>query len=1182
MAFLFGSKAQRTFKKIQDLASSDMVDQSAVMIEEELDNLMEDHDIAAKLVPFLMDIGHPDLGGRIGEKVIRRHSDLRMTVTRLLEEKQAQFPRSIELLRVIWKSRLHQKDFNGLSDLLGRTERVTVNRFADSIHSSWQALSGVTGRELGAGIDRILAWSVITLHKGNPRAAMDVLVDAAERCRFPEESLARLSGWIAARTGGTDMEVNLKRIRVLTAIGDRERAISELPSLYDAESEILNRAISLVEKELVPHDSTPKSEISLARLMTQAGRVNEACLILDPLIEKHSNSSLLEQAVSGMVLGASGSARVHLLQARLRLSRGENTQALDSVERAFQCPDVAESPVVDICQSFIESGIDRDGLVTGKLGEFLVEKGSVEEAVKILVHRTDESPEWVLEKLQLLLKRDRTSAAVLTLLAVVLLVLRRGGEASATLKHLSARHDVKSKQDIVSVLGRFDHLMSGHPELRRLRAASGAKSGAGSDSAADWFELVLGGEKVAEEGYLAIFDSNLMKDRGEDLLNSSFEAVTPAGMLLAAKAILQSGKPGDSAALLTQAMESPDLVDRVTGVVSSLPFSSISAMNPNELFRTLNKYGRGEVVAKLLPLLASTDSREWMDDLATEVVLGSDSRTVFFRMQYFIDTGKPGTGAASVKNLDPGDESILNLVEGCSAVASGDREKATEALSRAAASEKTASLAKAVLYILIEKDRGSTSGVIALAKADLNTGNVKSAAETLHPMLDKAEVLEFLEQVVQTTAGAHELHGSLALARLYAENPVGYREEAGIAAEGDSGLIEELVEKGASYSVEKNYAHGMLFAAELGMEKLKDFDPSDLLIRAVCLEPDLHERIGVSKISNPVLKMLLALASADSRGFTVLDMPEWVKLPCSMITNARIAWSAREQTDALVQLEVVAEKAGYQSEAHLIRKKLAQSGVNRSEKLLEDAVEFEDLRMDFLELCSSGETAESSIERLFPRGILQVDKEQLSAAVSMLIRCGSKSRLFSLAEELLREGSEEYAEAAGSIVSVYMPTAGEAGSLTVKQVVTLLLLSERIPEAFSMARGDSALLAKVRKARKESDSSSDSPESLIRSGRFSEYLAKQGVEDDPVNTGEVLWRAGDRSAACGVWRKAYSDSSDPAFLARLCYALECMGNRQEAEASRRLLSEKHPGYLHRTGKVNNSSTSLDIITYSFN
>jgi hypothetical protein len=224
MSFLFGSKAQRMFKKIQDLASGDMVDQAAVMVEEELETLLSDHDVAARLVPFLMDIGHPDLGGRVGEKIIRTHTDLRMTVTRLLEEKQAQFPRSVELLKVIWRSRLHQRDFNGLLDLIAKTERLTLNRFADSIQSSAQSLDNVTGRELGEGIDRILAWSIITLHTKDPRAAMEILVSAAERCRFPEESLARLSGWIATRTGGTDMLVNLSRIKVLIAIGDTERA----------------------------------------------------------------------------------------------------------------------------------------------------------------------------------------------------------------------------------------------------------------------------------------------------------------------------------------------------------------------------------------------------------------------------------------------------------------------------------------------------------------------------------------------------------------------------------------------------------------------------------------------------------------------------------------------------------------------------------------------------------------------------------------------------------------------------------------------------------------------------------------------------------------------------------------------------------------------------------------------
>lgn len=1181
MSFLFGSKAQRTFKKVQDLASGDMVDQAAVMVEEELDTLLEDHDVAAKLVPFLMDIGHPDLGGRIGERIVRTHSDLRMPITRLLEEKQTQFPRSFELLRVIWKSRLHQRDFNGLMDVLGRTERVTVNRFADTVQSSAQALNAVRGRELGAGIDRILAWAMITLHRGDPSAAMDILVDAAERCSFPEESLSRLSGWIASRTGGTDMEVNLKRIMVLTAIGDRERAIAELPSLYEAETELLNRAVSLVEKELVPHDDTTKSRISLARLMSRAGRVNDACLILDPLIDRNRDSSLMEQAVTGMVLGAPGSARAHLLQARLRLARGEHTQALDSVDRAFECPDVADSPVVDICRSFIDSGIDREGLVTGKLGEFLVEKGSVEEAVRVLSLSVDSSPEWVLEKLQRLLKRERTSAAVLTLLAVVLLVLERGGEAAATLKHLASRTDIKSKQDIVSVLSEFDHLMAEHTELRRLRAASGASNGRGTEAASDWLELLISGEPVTDQGCLAIFDSGVYKDRSAEILQSGFTPASPAGELVIAGARIHQGISSESTGNLTAAISSPQLVERITGLVSSLPFSSVSAMKPGRLFSELNRNNRGGVVAKLLPLLAVSGAEGWMDDLAGEVMLDTPEETILFRMRYFIETGKPGTGAAAVKGLETENDDISNLVKGCTLAAAGDVQAAVEHLSRAASGERTASLARTVLSSLTQRDSGSPLGAIALARAEIKIGDTASAAKTLKPVLGEKEVLDFLEEAVLRAPGAHEIHGVLALARLMAGDPRGFMESAGTAAEGDTELMEEILRTGASYSLDNHLPRGMVFIAELGMKYMEDYDPSDLLVRALCLEPDLHGRISALGCEDPLLQMLLALAARTATGFTAVGVPEGAGIPIDMIREAHSEWGESKATEALLQLEILAGCADYPEEAHAIRVTLSGLGEDRSVVLLRDALENPGYRMDFLRLCQSEKTAESSIDALYPGGIAEAGEGEMEALTEMLLRCGSRDTIFNLALDLLKTGSPANGASAGRIVDEYLPTAGEEGSLTVEQVIDLLLMSGRVFEAFEMARGDSAFLARVRARVSEMDAGSNTPEGLIRSGRAVQALSMKEIREDPMKWGEALWRTGERMAACGVWRKAYAETSRPEYLARLHYALECMGASSEAAAARRLLSENHPDHLQRTGRTGVSGGKLSMITYSF-
>lgn len=1157
MAFLFGSKAQRTFKKIQDLASSDMVDQAAVMVEEDLDLLLSDHDVSAKLVPFLMDIGHPDLGGRIGEKIMRTHTDLRSVISRLLEEKQAQFPRSIELLRVIWRSRLHQRDFNGLIELLGGTERLTVNRFADSVQSAFQTLEGVAGRELGSSIDRVLAWSIITLQSGDPKAAMDVLVDAAERCRFPEESLARLSGWIAARTGGTDMEVNLRRVTVLAAIGDTERAILELPSLYDADPGVVKKAIALVEKELVPSDKTPRAKISLARLISENGRADDACHILDVLIDKNGNLPLLEQTVTNLVLNASGSARVHLLQARLRLVRGENTQALDSVDKAFQCTDVVDSPILDICRKFIDSGVDRDGLITAKLGEFLVDKGAVEEAVEILGLRALRSPEWVLEQIQKLLKRDRTSAAVLTLLAVVLLIDKRGGEAAATLKHLSARHDVKSRQDIVSVLSHFDDLMKTHHELRRLRAAAGYKTGSGTESADDWLELLLAGEIVKDRGLLEIFDRDILQNRGAEVVSSGFVPDSPAGELVVAAASVHSGNLENSARYLTAALVDTELVDRVTRLVSALPFSAISAMKPAELFKALNRNARGGVVEKLLPLLASGGAEEWMDKLASELVLESETDTILFRLSYFIERGMPGTAASSVQGLNTAEEDISQLVHGCASLAADNREQATEFLSKAAASERTAHLAGEVLSGFLKSGKASSAMAIALAKAQLKTDDTAGSAATLKGFLDHSIVLEYLEKAVIEVPGSSDLQGCLAMARLFSDNPDGYRTAAGTAVEGNAELAQELVQAGVDYSLEHSYAPGLVFAADLGTRFIDGYDSSSTLTRALCMQPDLYERILELATGDEILGMLLLLASCNPEGFVSRQLPFDISLPVEMIEKPLASWKSSEALDALKQLEMLADETGHISQAHEVRKSLVELGVDRSEALLKDAVEYTGYRMDFLKLCFSREQAVSAIGQLFPDGPGNSENDEVSAAVDMLIRCRSIDKLYEFSLEILKEGPEENQYAAGSIVDVFIPTANEEGSLSVHQIFELLLMAGRISEAFSFARGDSDLLLKLRNKVSHCDSHSGS-----------------------LSLGETLWLSGKRIAACSVWQVAYKRTNNPWFLQRLEYALGCMGSLHESDAVTRLLSEKHPESSQKTRKPVYRGNSLKMISYN--
>lgn len=315
--------------------------------------------------------------------------------------------------------------------------------------------------------------------------------------------------------------------------------------------------------------------------------------------------------------------------------------------------------------------------------------------------------------------------------------------------------------------------------------------------------------------------------------------------------------------------------------------------------------------------------------------------------------------------------------------------------------------------------------------------------------------------------------------------------------------MEEILRTGASYSLDNDFSRGMVFTAELGMKHMEDYDPSDLLVRALCLEPDLHGRISSLGCENPLLQMLLALASRMSTGFIAVEVPEGVVIPIDMIREAHSEWEDSKAAEALLQLETLAGCAGYPEEAHAIRVTLAGLGEDRSVVLLRDALENRDYRMDFLRLCQSEKTAESSIDALYPRGIAEAGKDEMEALTEMLLRCGSRDTVFHLALDLLKTGTPANAASAGKVVDVYLPTAGEEGSLSVEQVIDLLLMSGRVFEAFEMARGDSAFLARVRARVSEMDADSSTPESLIRSGRAVQALSMKEIRENPMNWGEA-------------------------------------------------------------------------------
>ncbi|MFO7627036.1 MAG: hypothetical protein R6V62_07250 [Candidatus Fermentibacteraceae bacterium] len=1134
---LFKSKSQRILKKARDMAADDMVDQAAVLIEEEIEGILEEKDAARQVVPFLMDIGHPDLAARLSERIIKTHSDLRPGVVKMLEEKLSQFSRSSELLKVLWRLRLRSKDYNGMLELLSTVDRLTESRFTDSIESAYQAQSRFPGEEL-KNTEPSIAMAVVLHRKGRPSEAVDVLVGTAERSSFPDESIARLSGWIANRTGGTDMDVNLGRIRILVALSDTERALSELSTLLMADREVIEKAIAITEKSLIPADNTGKASVALARLMSAAGRINDSCNVLEALLEREVDANALEQAVAGVVIGAPGSARAHLLQARLRISRGETTQGMESLAKVFECADLDQAPVAEVCRSVIEKGMDKDGRVSRKLGEFLVEKGSVEDAVQIIIYLLEQDPDWVFNQIQKLLQKDKSNASVLILLAVHRLLGGREGEAGAALQHLATRKDLKSRSDMTVILSRLNHLMGKFPRLRRFRASISGGIGDSRESASDWLALLLSGEKVSDAGLLEIIDNGLARGNAREILESGFTPSTPAGHLVQATAAVALEDAATASPAMAEAVREPSLASRVSDLVSDMRLSLLHKTSAENFLPALNDSGRGDVVAKLLPLLAEPGARaDWMDSLAIRVDTGDPLSTALFRLEYFIEEGHFGTAAVSVENLEIPEGSVASLAAGCRATVDGNRALAVSLLSSAAGDTGTASLARKVLESMAGEE---TSGLttLALANSLVNTGDLSGAAAVLAKCIDSSDVKAFLEEKAPDHVESWELWKLLALSRLLSKDVKGFRSAASTALERDPAPAGELSSAAIGYGSEKRDAELLLFGVSIAVRHSTGQDVSDAACDALRIDPGLYEQVAVLELADPRVRALLGIASADSKLFHEAGAPPDIHPPVESVEQCIELWSTEGLYQPLHTLMQTCAASDLPAQAHAIRVALAGKGYPETdEELFIDALSDDSLRLDFWNAVESDEFVSKGLAGFLPPGTV-MRPDEAGAAAAALARSGLDGEtVMGFAMRLTDSGDADLSEKAALLVD-------RALSLRDAQVtpgfIRLLVAAGRTRGAFDAARGDDALLAQLR-------------ESVARAA------GSAPCDEDS------LWISGRREAACAGWLARYRSTGDPVHLERLRWAFSQMGLPMEKAALERFMQERHPGLYAAQG-----------------
>lgn len=1139
---LFKSKPQRILKKARDMAADDMVDQAAVLIEEEIEGILEEKEMARQVVPFLMDIGHPDLAARLSERIIKSHADLRPGVVKMLEEKLSQFSRSTELLKVLWRYRLRSKDYNGMLELLSTVDRLTESRFTDSIENAYNSLSKFPGEEI-KNTEPCIAMAVILHRKGRPGEAVQVLVNAAERSSFPDESLARLSGWIANRTGGTDMEVNLGRIRILVALSDFDRAVSELSTLMQADREIIEQAIAITEKSLVHADATGKAGIALARLMAAAGRISDACTVLEGMLDREIEGNAFEQAATGIVLAAPGSARANLLQARYRLSRGETTQGLESLTRVFECSDLDQAPVAEVCRGVIEKGMDRDGKVTRKLGEFLVERGTVEEAVLMVLYLLEQDPDWVFTQIQKLLQREKTNASVLILLAVHKFTAGREGEAGAALQHLATRKDLKSRSDIMAVLSKLSHIMDRFPRLRRFRASMSGGVGESRDSAADWLALLMKGEKVPDPGLLEIVDNGLARENARTILDSNYEPGSPAGHLMKAFAAVALEDPATASPALAEAAADPSLAARMAMLVSDMRLSLLNKTDTGSFLPALNDAGKGDVVAKLLPLLADPSERpEWMDSLAARVNTGDPLSTAFFRLEFFIEAGRFGTASVSVESIPIPEGPVADLAAGCRAAATGDRPLAVELLSSAASDSGTAPLARRVLESLAGEEKSGLT-TLALAQSLVNSGDLRGAASVLSGSLDTREVLEFLENTTPRFVDSWELLKLLALSRLAGGDLAGFRMAAATALEKSSEPARELAEAALEHGSKRADPGVMLFGIAASVKHSLGLDVNEAACAVLRLDPWLHPQLSVLGLDDPAVRALTGITSADPELFMAAGATHELNPPAASVDACLNKWIGEGEFRAVHALMLTCSASGLPAQAHLARVALAGKGFpGIDEELFQDAISDPSQRLDFWRSVESDEFIGRGLAQFLPPEA-PIPPEEAGPVSQALARSTLDGETV-LAFALRLAGSHD-PQVSDKVAHLVDKAVQAPVSKATPGFIGMLVAAGRTGEAYRIARGDDVLLSELR----------DSLDRVRRVCPTSE---------------EALWASGRREAACAGWLALYRDSGDPRHLERLHWALWQMGLTEEKAALERLLIERHPalaGYGPDTGRA---------------
>lgn len=1201
---LFDNKPRRLLKNIQKLTSDNLIDQAAVKIEQEYPYMIESQDVARELVAFLLDIAYPDLAARISEEIFRKHVDLRGVILRHLDERHVEFPRSYELLRVLWHTKMMNLDFSGCISLLNRVDRIAEAKLFDSLESASKAAEryALDDRILTGEVEKFLSWCLALHRKGRNREALEILAKVAENIGERDNRIPKLIDWIATRRGGRDPEATLFLIKSYIGMGDIKEALADIPVMFDAPVEVVLEAISVLEKDIIPKDLSNKSRVYLARLHAVAGRFDDACGILEHLIEEEQLDTDVERAVEFIEEISENRARPLLVKAKYKKASGEITEAIDSMILALKAEDVKDSPIIEVSREFFDSDIDRDGAIAREYARVMTEHGSPSEAVEALGRIVKDDTEWVIAQLQDLLSRKVQSVEVLTLLAVAMNIQGRGSDAERTFLHLEKRGDKRTFEDMLLVLDRFDNLADSSISLRKIRSSIRWKANHKKDSAEDYIQLFISGIKVQKEILDEIIKENLHHEKAKDLIKSGKEPENSLEAFIMAGAALSEKEMTNVSKWLLKATEESDLLERIAGEILNIDADLLDNIDLSTILPELSKSNCTREISRIL--LKTSGRDEWRINLINTLVWGNPVEEAEFRLSTLISEGLLSIAGSSIENLDLDDEVLKAAGKGASLFGRGEIQQALEAIQPAVDNARLSSLLRTMMISALE-NAGSLKSNLILSIA--KTCRVESMVKEAVKWIEKVELrtpgaIELLEEIIFEDSPDKDALILLAKSMYRSGDLEKFRKYSGMLLDLSPDYADELLEMALKLGDVHHLAEAYIYAAEISRQFDIDESREDLLIKALQTDRSVAKRLSEMK-GTLGFKALCYLVAGDGDKFSgILSRHEGIEVPIDpgIISEARDRFKAGSSDQTLWNLVKVTELSGFRDQKIEILVDLAQNGegtwsIDAAKELLREAENSPETRLLFWKAIHHKEVIEEALAVLMPGDVDACSSDELAAIGVAAIRSDLSGSQVDAIVRLLMEREDHVLDDIRKKLAMFCFKSWENDntSLDSMELVRILLVSSLTGEAteVGLASGENRILFILRegleKIRQEKTDPEDATNYIIAQRLLDindidcciKTLSGVNSNADEKNLLSVaLWEKGFRIKAIEGWLTCYRLSGEGRFLQKAHWASGKAGFVREQAAIRRIIALKYPDLLIGLGTEKHTPKHLRTIS----